>query len=170
MLFEPAVTRNLADVVDEHSKKSLNVEAPAFNSPQPLAVPKASTFTSQVAAAASFTPRSGVVTPIPQQELEPEPLAFNPAESRDFIPGAVEYGLTQDVGDCVLPPTYITLDTPNSNIIIKTQLTSLKDNKWHFPRIPTLCRPIQYGSYCTCHERYTIYCFSRCQQYSYQWS
>ena len=98
MLFEPGMMGILANVGDDHSKKSLNVEAPAFNSPQPLAVPKASAFTSQVAAAASFTPRSGVVTPIPQQEPDPEPVAFNPAESRDFIPGAVEYGLTQEVG------------------------------------------------------------------------
>ncbi|KAG9242885.1 PAB-dependent poly(A)-specific ribonuclease subunit PAN3 [Calycina marina] len=112
-------------------KKSLNVDSPAFN-PQLPAAPKTSSFTSQLAAAASsFTPRhaSGAVTPVPQQEPELEPQMFNPAEIKDFIPG--DYGFSQDVTNGVTYDSQQYADPfsmgPMTQVINETQYNALQD-------------------------------------------
>lgn len=70
------------------SKRSLNVESPAFT-PATLPVPiRATTISSQAANAAPFTPRSmnsGTATPNTQPDSEPS-TTFNPATIREFTP------------------------------------------------------------------------------------
>ncbi|KAK0110148.1 PAB-dependent poly(A)-specific ribonuclease subunit 3 [Cadophora gregata] len=67
------------------SKKSLNVDSPAFT-PSTLAVTgKTSTISSQAASAAPFTPRFGGTT-TPNPPADAEPAVFNPATIKEFTP------------------------------------------------------------------------------------
>lgn len=75
-------------------KRSLNVDSPSFT---PIGLANTSigtSITSRAASAAPFTPRSvatGAATPTPQQD---EPVAFNPAQIREFTPQSYDLSST----------------------------------------------------------------------------
>ncbi|KAH7409661.1 PAB-dependent poly(A)-specific ribonuclease subunit PAN3 [Cadophora sp. MPI-SDFR-AT-0126] len=82
-VFSHDPNKTLNSQVD--SKKSLNVESPAFT-PSTLSVAgKTSTISSQAASAAPFTPRFGGTT-TPNPPADAEPAMFNPATIKEFTP------------------------------------------------------------------------------------
>jgi PAB-dependent poly(A)-specific ribonuclease subunit 3 len=76
-------------------KKSFNVESPSFtpSTQQQQQASKKSTFSSQAASAAPFTPRASSTTPsLPQQNAEA--IMFNPGSAREFTPATYDVGNT----------------------------------------------------------------------------
>ncbi|XMA08948.1 hypothetical protein WAI453_001739 [Rhynchosporium graminicola] len=76
---------NKSMMTQADSKKSLNVESPAFTPSVLPVVGKNSTISSHAANAAPFTPRfGGTTTPNPSSDAEP--ATFNPAAIKEFTP------------------------------------------------------------------------------------
>ncbi|KAK0717198.1 PAB-dependent poly(A)-specific ribonuclease subunit PAN3 [Lasiosphaeria miniovina] len=92
---------------DLTSKKTFNVDSPSFTpagQPQPPA--KKSTFSSQAASAAPFTPRGANVTPNLQQQATAETSIFNPAAIREFTPQNYDIGNTNSVNGAAQDSVY----------------------------------------------------------------
>ncbi|KAL5604404.1 hypothetical protein BROUX41_002376 [Berkeleyomyces rouxiae] len=69
--------------------------APAVMSPNPVStspLAKKSTFSSQSLYAASFTPRGGNTAPSTPQSDAKKPMAFNPANAKEFMPSNYDLG------------------------------------------------------------------------------
>lgn len=88
--FSHDQNKNASPQSDFNSKKTFNVESPSFTpSTQPQAMTKKSTFSSQAASAAPFTPRGVNTTTSTQQNSES--TIFNPGAVREFTPHPQNY-------------------------------------------------------------------------------